>query len=709
MGPAQVVALEDLCVLKLIGEVEHYSLTQLVLLPWHLRQKLLRSLPLADICRLETNSGLTRGVDMDAVWGEVCTRFLDLLSPQDNVPGGAYLVRFEQLPRPKDTVMAMIAKLLLISTTGIMATAYALRLCTPEFTTLSRGQKAGIQHFQDKWGIIRTLLFCSHHLCIDDASVSSMNGTGMESFVHIKLFPATPSWQPKRHSIHFNTRLTSIAEMSKTFLSVCGNAAPKVLRFRQHDSVENFKLKSPESKLILQSILSGVEEFSIDRSLPQKVPFCTTSLQQVLKAVTSPSTASLQLLRIKGVPFLLKELIQDIAAYLMPQSNSQNQLESTESDLKVQSDGLFGYTNLRKLEILSCHPEDREVVDMQRDEPVCLLSTAIPSLLGILSSQAQLEEVHIDHLYNLTEDGVSYGGFGSLYSSLRHFIRRPHFRFLRITNCLIPLQIAQQLLDTFAHCQTTHPTTLDISECSFDVTSSHNFSHMNVEEDYQKISPHIYSLCAEQHNKSLAIPYGRSSNMITLPKVQYKRLQISILDDDVQLSDVAEYIGDFKPQPKTLDVRILSFSPICKDLSAIDEILAFPSLTNFSVGNLGCETSQLFDHLAGAIGEHSSTANSLQGLSLFVTAETAASSYQQVYEAVFSLPQLEKFSLELTFGLKNCCHHFQYLTEAWKATSEGRKLLNLTGLELDENSVNEFFSVGRQVAENVCAFDKFYQ
>ena len=694
--------------LKLIGEVEHYSLAQLVLLPWHLRQKLLRSLPLADICRLETNSGLTRGVDMDAVWGELCTRFLELLSPQDGVPGGAYLVRFEQLPRPKDTVMAMIAKLLLISTTGIMATAYALRLCTPEYTTLSRGQKAGIQHFQDKWGIIRTLLFCSHHLSIDDVSASSRSGTGMESFVHIKLFPATPSWQPKRHSIHFNTRLTSIAEMSETFLSVCGNAAPKVLRFRQHDSVENFKLKSPESKLILQSILSGIEEFSIDRSLPQKVPFCSTSLQQVLRAVTLPSTASLQSLRIKGVPFLLKELIQDIAAYLMPQSKSQNQLGSTEDNLKVQSDGLSGYTNLRKLEILSCHPEDREVVDMQRDEPVCLLSTAIPSLLGILNSQAQLEEIHIDHLYDLTEEGVSYGGFGSLYSSLRHFIRRPHFRFLRIANCLIPLQIAQQLLDTFAHCQTTHPATLDISECSFDVTSSHNFSHTNTEEDYQKMSPHIYSLCAEQHNKSLAVPYGRfSNNRITLPKVQYERLQISILDDDVQLSDVAEYIGDFKPQPKSLDVRILSFSPICKDLSAIDEILAFPNLTNFSIGNLGYETSQLFDHLAGTLGKHSSTATALQGLSLFFTAETVASSYQ-LYKAVFSLPQLEKFSLELTFGLKNCRHHFQCLTEAWKVTSKGRKLLNLTGLELDENSVNDFVGVGSQVAENVFAFDKFY-
>ena len=66
------------------------------------------------------------------------------------------------------------------------------------------------------------------------------------------------------------------------------------------------------------------------------------------------------------------------------------------------------------------------------------------------------------------------------------------------------------------------------------------------------------------------------------------------------------------------------------------------------------------------------------------------------------------FSLELTFGLKNCRHHFKYLTDAWKANSKGRKLLGLTGLELDENSVNEFVSVGRQIAENVQAFDKFY-
>lgn len=697
MAPVKVMALEDLCVLKLIGDVEHYSLAQLIFLPWHLRQKLLCSLPLADICQLETNSLLTRGVDMDAVWGEICTRFLELLSPRDNVPGGAYLVRFEQLPHPKDTVMAMIAKLLLISTTGIMATAYALRLCTPEYTTLSRGQKAGIQNFKDKWGIIRTLLFCSHLSNIS----SSMND--MKSFVHIKLFPTVPSWQPKRHSIHFNTRLTSIAEMGKMFLSVC-NTVPKVLRFRQHDSIEDMRLKSPGSKLILQSILSGVEEFSIDRSLPQKVPFCSTSLQQVLEAVTSPSTASLRSLRVKGVPYCLKEIIQDVASYFVP-IDAQNQLGSSEN---LQSSHCKSYNNLRKIEFLSCHPEENEVLDMQRDEPVCLLSTAIPSLLDILSCQAQLEEIHIDHLYDLTEGGVIYSGFEGLYSSLREFIKSPHFRSLRIANCHIPVQIAQQLLNTFAHCPMTHPTSLDISECLFDVTSSHSGSHSaSKEEDHQRISTD--DLCSEQH-KSLAIPYGRFSNRITLPKVQYKRLQISILDVDVQLLDMVEYVGNLDlPQPKEWDIRILSCSTTGKDLGAMEKILAFPHLTNFSVGYLRCETSQLFDHLANTLDKHLNT-SALRSLSLYITAETAASSYRQVYKAVFSLPQLLSFSLELTFGLKNCRHHFKFLTEAfWEVNSKGSgKLLNLTGLELDESSVNDFVNVGRQVAVNVHAFDKFY-
>ena len=685
------MALEDLCVLKLIGEVEHYPLAQLVLLPWHLRHKLLSSLPLADICQLETNSRLTRGVDMDAVWGEVCTRFLELLSPRDNVPGGAFLVRFEQLSHPKDTVVAMIVKLLLISTTGITATAYALRLCTPEYTTLARGQRAGIQHFEDKWGIIRTLLFCSHHPSIISTSIDSM-----DSFVHVKLFPTVASWQPRRHSIHFNTHLTSIAEMSQTFLSVC-NTVPKVLRFRQHDSIENLKFKSPMCPLILRSILSGIEEFSIDRSLPGKVPFCTASLQQVLKAVTSPSTASLQSLRIKGVPFFLKEIIQDIAAYFVA-NDCPNQLDSAEYS-RAQCDSSSVYTSLKKIEFLGCHPEDKEVLDMQRDDPVCLLSTAIPSLLGIINSQSQLEEIRIDHLYDLTEEGVNYTGFEKLYFSLRDFIQSPHFHSLRIANCHISVQVAQQLLDTFAHHPTTHPTTLDISECSFDVTSSHSDQRTN-EEEYQRILTNKFST---EEPKNLAIPYGRFSNMIILPKMQYESLQISILDDTVQLLDVVKYVGDFEPQPKELDIRILSCSPTREDLGAIDQIFAFPYLTHFSVGYLGCETSQVFSHLASALGKHSSTTNALRALSLYVT----ASNYQQVYEAVFSLPQLPSFSLELMFGLKNCRYHFKFLTEAWKASSEGRKLLSLTGLELDENSVNDFVKIGRQVAENVHAFDRF--
>ena len=691
------MVLEHLCILKIVGELEHYPSAFLALLPWHLRQKLLCSLPLADICQLERNPLITHGVTMNAIWDTLCTRFLGFFSPQDS-PGGAYLVRFEQLPHPKDIIMAMIAKLILISVTGIMATCYALRLCSPEFTALAQGQKAGIQNFSDKWGIIRTLIFCSHFSTIS----SSLN---TESFVHIKLFPNVASLQPRRHSAHFALPVPSTTiEMIKTFMSVC-NAVPKVLRFRKYDSIETFKLKSPESRLVLQSFLSGIEDFSIDRSLAQLVPFSIPSLLQVFQAITSPSTASLHSLRIKGVPFFLKERIQDITTYFAPVRDSVPLDDFVNYVTEQHCDSSSVYRNLKKIEILNCPPEDKEVVTMRRDEPICLLSGAIPSLIAMVIGQTQLEELNVDHLYDLCEGGVSYVGFEEFYFSLQFFITSSCFQSLRLANCHIPVNIAQQLVNIFAHHPTTHPTTLDISECYFDEAST--FVCESVSSEY---SSQLDTSCRwnSGHLKTLAVPIqncGMSSKAIILPNTQLKCLQVSVWNDDIHLSDVIKYVKDVKQQPRELDIHIILFySPSHDDLDVIDKILAFPHLTKIRIEYFGCEPTSTLHYIASGLRGHST--GMLHTLSLNVTAKTLASSYLQVYEAIFSLPQLTSFSLELTFGALNRQYHV--LIDAWKLKSEGRKLLNLTGLELDENLVNDFVSVARQVAVNVYAFDRFY-
>ena len=64
---APLLSLQDLCLLKVINDLDSYPVELLSSLPHWLRYRLLNNLPVLDLCRLD-HTPLARGVDIDKLW-----------------------------------------------------------------------------------------------------------------------------------------------------------------------------------------------------------------------------------------------------------------------------------------------------------------------------------------------------------------------------------------------------------------------------------------------------------------------------------------------------------------------------------------------------------------------------------------------------------------------------------------------------------------
>lgn len=65
------LSLEHYCLLYVICRLDEFPTSYLALLPSRLRQKLLLSLPVLDVCRLEEDPGFSESLDFNAVWREL--------------------------------------------------------------------------------------------------------------------------------------------------------------------------------------------------------------------------------------------------------------------------------------------------------------------------------------------------------------------------------------------------------------------------------------------------------------------------------------------------------------------------------------------------------------------------------------------------------------------------------------------------------------
>ena len=66
--------LQDLCFLVVINDLAHYSVSLLASLPRWLRERLLNSIPVLDLCRLE-HTAVTSGIEIDKLWNKRSLRY----------------------------------------------------------------------------------------------------------------------------------------------------------------------------------------------------------------------------------------------------------------------------------------------------------------------------------------------------------------------------------------------------------------------------------------------------------------------------------------------------------------------------------------------------------------------------------------------------------------------------------------------------------
>ncbi len=69
-------SLRELCFSHITTNLEQYSTDVLSLLPKNFRERLVRSIPVLDVCRLEECSSFTVGIDMETLWKYLCSIYI---------------------------------------------------------------------------------------------------------------------------------------------------------------------------------------------------------------------------------------------------------------------------------------------------------------------------------------------------------------------------------------------------------------------------------------------------------------------------------------------------------------------------------------------------------------------------------------------------------------------------------------------------------
>ena len=86
------LSLQDLCLLKVINDLDSYPVELLSSLPHWVRYRLLNNLPVLDLCRLE-HTRVARGVNAEEIWGSLAVPTIFYDENEPNIP--AYVKRDE--------------------------------------------------------------------------------------------------------------------------------------------------------------------------------------------------------------------------------------------------------------------------------------------------------------------------------------------------------------------------------------------------------------------------------------------------------------------------------------------------------------------------------------------------------------------------------------------------------------------------------------
>ena len=625
-----VISLQEQCLNFLVANLEQFHVWSLSLLPTLLRRQLLLSIPLVDLCHLERLPMVSGDINMEAVWEQLCDK-----------RGVNFSSYFQKLSTHRDSFLNVVARALLFV------------VPPQEFLLRDLGNLPPRIHLT-KLKLLVSLLF----------SVKFTKEQSPSSFVTVIKHSAM--YLPPRYS-----RYCCSFELSDALaqFNECCFWFPRVLDVSSYQHLDNSLTSLNYDGCLgihLQSFLAQMEEFCLE--FPRKEHAVKSSGAEaaftLLRAATKASscTACLKVVSLQGCVTILEWLLPRLFDIFATDTYRDYALQSNCSSTVV-------YTKLKKIEIIG----NGSVV--QARGGISYLYNCREHIAAILGSQEELEEVILEGMLNVEKQSdcfmsaTSYEGFDDLFHFLPTVVMKPSFRSLTVARSLIPANALVSILCAFLNTPTTHPQNVDIGG-SWITQESSPFTLLCLE--FPKIPTSTFH--SSWNLKSLSIPFTNSEYFppeSILGYLQSTLGKLEIICHPKSLLDLQRICNTVVQ----LSMGHLSIHFHCDDadsyISAATQdllkVLWSPSVEILGFHNCLC-SDETFEHgmlsvLAQGLLWHSRLSH-LTALQLNKMRGINVDDLKQLYEAVFALPQLSVFTLDLSNNNFHSEHH-QSLVEAY--------------------------------------------
>ena len=437
----ELPSLESLCLSHVRGNLEHFPMSQLSLLPFHLRQRLLYGLPAADVCKFEEFSTLFSGTDFNSIWQTLLDYFDKLLFQQTPCCGRYYGPSLEAdclLSSSKDNFLATVGKLAFL-----------------QLTSIASPVREYFKHGRSK--LVAAFLFGF-----------PSTSCGVNNSIAVPTSGNFPIHVPVRYAKKLMETKEDIAETISLVLEVF-HRGPKVIQLCCDELIDK-DLFSIDGQ-VLAPFLRQVEYYCVfyhDYTDYEAEPYYKL-LQEIITAQTSVKKAPngstepcLHTLRLEGVHTMHKVMLENLKeSCLLSHSSHHRGVDWTAPVVDRET-----YTKLKRfeLEINDSHHKRAE------SGIECKLRKCSDTIAAILYSQKQLETVSLCALSSIDlyyDDCIylAYCDFESTYYVLPMVVSRPTFKSLKLDGCSMPSDAAQRIVRTFLCTPTTHAQSLDLSGC----------------------------------------------------------------------------------------------------------------------------------------------------------------------------------------------------------------------------------------------------
>ena len=664
--------LQDLCLLVIVSELVTYPVNLLAALPLWLRSRLFHCLPVLDLCRLESTT-VARGIDTSGIWSSKRTykgNYSELW--EDNMCSGLSCLRLDEVLGGTESELVVAYERLKqqVTNTARAEAAKEWYLLQIALFILEGDHETAFDWFVSINGdmLLRTLT----QLSIDCSEVPYRDSSECPCFMWNKQDTILVQYESSGHIQLIPRRYTSLRDKPETQLE---QAILSLLTF-------NCGLQPPCFYLELDD--------SCDVLLEDGASAMTKHLLGNVVILFLSNTIASQLLSSRWwTPY--RSHLSDLMEIVVGNGKVCHlkalalQLDMAEQDFERLSPYLF---------TLPCDPEP------PRYQGLCAFSvhapiqhlSILPCLTTLLEQQVSLEVVHVDCIDMLNSDcdeDVTH-----LVTTLSKLFSRPHFRLLQIAmytntfylnqlvkgfmtaSCLDHQELVVQVLKPYKH-DPTQLAALDITNCTI--------PECGVEHKIFRGQLNASSINEKCLNSSFV-----THALLQLSTVRLQQLHLVFASNCPPVLHLAALHPDLRVSALTVSFSVAPQNP-AQLLSTLPEdfkaLFRMPTLREVTL--MGEWTSLEEAKHALLLGlEQQLQIRSIRKIKLDASDHSyGTSEFKELWDALFSLPQLDQVEVIITRILSVTVNEFAHVVrDSWQQCASGRKLKSLK-LEF-ENETN---------------------